>query len=76
VAPVVAAAPESITFHTVMTHVGTAMGAGTITPDYLVNLVNEINQQCGTAMSSFTDMAALPNAIEYCWAAFARDGKL
>jgi hypothetical protein len=59
-----------------MTHVGTAMGAGTITPDYLVNLVNEINQQCGTAMSSFTDMAALPNAIEYCWAAFARDGKL
>lgn len=74
--PVPVAAPQPVTFHTVMTHVGASMGAGTITPDYLVNLVNEINQQCGTAMSSFTDMAAFPNAIEYCWAAFARDGKL
>lgn len=74
--PVPVATNEPITFHTVMMHVGTAMASGNITPDYLVQLVNEINQQCGTAMQSFTDMAAFPQAVEYCWAAFARDGKL
>lgn len=74
-APVAAPAQEPVTFHTIMTHIGGAMSSGTITPDYLVQLVSEINQQCGTAMQSFTDMAAFPQAVEYCWAALARDGK-
>lgn len=76
--PVAVAAPSAdpITFHTIMMHIGTAMGNGTITPDYLVQLVGEINQQCGTTMQSFTDMAAFPQTIDYCWAALHRDGKL
>ena len=74
-APVAAPAEEPVTFHTIMTHIGGAMSSGAITPDYLVQLVSEINQQCGTAMQSFTDMAAFPQAVEYCWAALARDGK-
>ena len=64
-----------VTFHTIMMHIGPAIGAGTITPEYLVQLVSEINQQCGTSMQSFTDMAAFPQTVEYCWAALARDGK-
>lgn len=73
--PVPEQAAEPVTFHTIMVHIGAAMSNGTITPDYLVQLVSEINQQCGTAMQSFTDMAAFPQAVEYCWAALARDGK-
>jgi hypothetical protein len=69
------AANEPITFHTIMTFIGSAMGTGVVTPDYLVQLVAEINQQCSTTMNSFTDMAAFPQAVEYCWAALARDGK-
>ena len=71
----VSAASEPVTFHTIMTLIGTAMQSGAITPDYLIQLVAEINQQCGTTMNSFTDMAAFPQTVEYCWAALARDGK-
>lgn len=74
-APVAVPAEEPITFHAIMQHIGIAMSSGAVTPDYLVQLVNEINQQCGTTMQSFTDMAAFPQAVSYCWAALARDGK-
>ena len=64
-----------VTMHDIMTHVGQNMPTGLITPDYLVALTAEINQQHGLAMQSFSDMAANPGAIAYAWAAFARDGK-
>ena len=75
VAPVAPVAPTEVNFHTVMTHVGTAMSTGTITTEYLIGIINEINGQLGLSLQSFTDMAAAPNAVQYCWAAFQRDGK-
>lgn len=81
-APAVVAAPEPVTaptqtvdFHTVMGIVGTRMANNTITPDYLTGLVAEINGQIGTKMQSFTDMAALPHAVQYAYSAMVRDGK-
>lgn len=70
--PVATAEP---TMHDIMSHVGQNMPTGLITPDYLVALTAEINQQHGLAMQSFSDMAANPGAIAYAWAAFQRDGK-
>ena len=70
--PVATAEP---TMHDIMAHVGQNMPTGLITPDYLVALTAEINQQHGLAMQSFADMAANPGAIAYAWAAFQRDGK-
>lgn len=82
VVPVAAPAPEpvaaptqTVDFHTVMGIVGTRMANNTITPDYLTGLVAEINGQLGTQMQSFTDMAALPHAVQYAYSAMVRDGK-
>lgn len=76
--PVAAPAPEpvqNVDFHTVMGIVGTRMANNTINPDYLTGLVAEINGQLGTQMNSFTDMAALPHAVQYAYSAMVRDGK-
>lgn len=77
--PVPVAAPaqaqQTVDFHTVMGIVGTRMANNTINPDYLVGLVAEINGQLGTQMQSFTDMAALPHAVQYAYSAMVRDGK-
>lgn len=79
VTPVPVAAPaqaqQAVDFHTVMGIVGTRMANNTITPDYLTGLVAEINGQLGTQMNSFTDMAALPHAVQYAYSAMVRDGK-
>lgn len=79
VTPVPVAAPaqaqQTVDFHTVMGIVGTRMANNTINPDYLVGLVAEINGQLGTQMQSFTDMAALPHAVQYAYSAMVRDGK-
>ena len=74
--PVPVAAPvQTVDFHTVMGIVGTRMANNTMNPDYLVGLVAEINGQLGTQMQSFTDMAALPHAVQYAYSAMVRDGK-
>lgn len=75
--PVAAPAPAAaqVDFHTVMGIVGTRMANNTMNPDYLVGLVAEINSQLGTQMQSFTDMAALPHAVQYAYSAMVRDGK-
>jgi len=76
--PVAAPAPtpaQTVDFHTVMGIVGTRMANNTMNPDYLVGLVAEINGQLGTQMQSFTDMAALPHAVQYAYSAMVRDGK-
>ena len=70
-----AQAPQTVDFHTVMGIVGTRMANNTMNPDYLVGLVAEINGQLGTQMQSFTDMAALPHAVQYAYSAMVRDGK-
>lgn len=70
-----AQAQQAVDFHTVMGIVGTRMANNTINPDYLVGLVAEINGQLGTQMQSFTDMAALPHAVQYAYSAMVRDGK-
>lgn len=75
VATVTPATPAEINFHHVMTHVGNAMQTGSINTEYLIGVVNEINNQLGLSLASFTDMAAHPNAVTYCWGAFQRDGK-
>ena len=76
--PVATPAPtpaQTVDFHTVMGIVGTRMANNTMNPDYLVGLVAEINGQLGTQMQSFTDMAALPHAVQYAYSAMVRDGK-
>lgn len=73
--PAMPAATAEPTMHDIMAHIGQNMPTGLITPDYLVALTAEINQQHGLAMQSFADMAANPGAIAYAWAAFQRDGK-
>lgn len=75
VAPEPVAVQQTVDFHTVMGIVGTRMANNTINPDYLTGLVAEINGQLGTQMQSFTDMAALPNAVQYAYSAMVRDGK-
>ena len=74
-APAAVAVQQTVDFHTVMGIVGTRMANNTITPDYLTGLVAEINGQLGTQMQSFTDMAALPHAVQYAYSAMVRDGK-
>lgn len=73
--PSVTAAPQSVSFPEFMTKLAGAMQSGGVTTDYLIQVVQRVNQQFGTQFNAVTDMAVDPEKLGYAVALMTADGR-
>lgn len=73
--PSVAPAPTSVSFPEFMTKLAGAMQSGGVTTDYLIQVVQRVNQQFGTQFNAVTDMAVDPEKLGYAVALMTADGR-
>lgn len=75
VAPAPTAAPQPVSFPEFMTKLAGAMQSGAVTTDYLIQVVQRVNQQFGTQFNAVTDMAVDPEKLGYAVALMTADGR-
>lgn len=73
--PSVTAAPQPVSFPEFMTKLAGAMQSGAVTTDYLIQVVQRVNQQFGTQFNAVTDMAVDPEKLGYAVAMMTADGR-